>query len=159
MIFGRLFKGTVQLIVLATNFFLLGCEASEIGGNEKIDSKFLYFVVLSEFAINTTGLISVTRDWGLRKNDFDGFPTSLQKYRFGVIQKLLDKHGIKSVSIERSTMSIEFNLFDSGVFGDSYLSLVYSKVPEKSTILTTPDAWSCKPYSVDDWYVCNGLNK
>lgn len=156
MTFGRSFKGTVRPVVLAINFVLVGCEASEISDNKELDQKFPYFVIISEFAINTDGLISVTRDWGLRKNDFEQSPTRLQKSRFEVIQKLLDKHGIKSVSIERSSVSVEFNLFDSGVFGDSYLSLVYSELPEKSTILTTPEAWSCRSYRVDNWYVCNG---
>lgn len=156
MIFGRLFKGTALQVVLAINFFLVGCGTSETVANKNLDKKFPYFVIINEFAINTDGLISVTRDWGLRKNDFELSPTKVQKNRFEIIQGLLDKQDIKSISIERNSVSVEFNLFDSGVFGDSYLSLVYSELPERSTILTTPEVWSCKPYGVDDWYVCNG---
>lgn len=157
MIFGRLFKVSAPLAVLVINFSLSGCGggAADI---ENIDQKFPYFVVLNEFAINTKGLISVTRDWGLRKADFESTPTPLQKERFWVIQDLLDKHGVKSLSVERNSRSTEFNLFDSGVFGDSYLSVVYSEFPEKSTILTTPEAWSCKRYHVDNWYICNGAS-
>lgn len=158
MIFGRLFKVIALLALLASSLLLFGCEGLESRGMKYMDNNFPYLVTLHEFTVNTEGLNYVSRDWKLNEGNFGDIPTGVQKHRFGVIKALLGRYKIKSISVERNSMSTEFNVFDSGVFGDSYLSLVYSEFPARSTILTTPETWRCLRYSVDRWYVCSGLN-
>lgn len=154
MTFGRLFKDIVQpLIILATSICLLvGCS-----DQERVDKNFSLAVILKDYVINTKNLLSVTRDWGLRKKDFDGQPNALQVDRFTHIQSLLKIHGIKFIDIEKSSTTVEFNFADSGVFGRYYLSLVYSEAPKKATILNTPEVWRCISYKKDRWYMCKGV--
>ena len=153
MIFGPSFKAIARLVVLATSVqFLLGCD-----DQKKVDESFSLVVILNEYALNTDDLLVVTRDWGLREKDFSNLPSDIQKSRFLNIQALLETYGIKSVSIERKSVSAEYNFADSGVFGDSYLSLVYSEVPKESTILNTPEVWQCESYKKEKWYLCKGV--
>ncbi|MDM3872259.1 hypothetical protein QSV34_12965 [Porticoccus sp. W117] len=136
--------------MIAISTTLSGCDF--IAGSEShklslIEENFYKLELISEYALNgDVDVISSDRkDHGL---------LGYSQYRHNVLQKAIHDSGIKFLKIERSSGTIELNYMDAGVYGDAYLSLVYSKNPKKSTILTTPEAWQCKKYEKEGWHIC-----
>ena len=157
MIYGQLFKVFVPLVVIVISACFLGCDFTQSNKNFRIkwiDENFLKLKLKTDYVRDTEGLILVTRDWEISASSFKHAPTQKDLRRYQDIREFLIENQIKSVYVELNGQAIEWNFIDAGVFGDYYLSLVYAGQDTKSTLLTTPEVWSCRKYKGDSWYLC-----
>lgn len=114
---------------------------------------------LAAEALSFEGLYSVSGSEPWKDNVFKlmrSDPTWSEVERYNRIHTRLKDLNIKSLSVSSEQQTVSFVTYDSGVFGDIYQSIVYSRMPAKSTELTTPEVWSCRELKVH-WYMCNGV--
>ena len=110
-------------------------------------------------ALSIDGLSSVSGKNLYKDNAFKRFqvpPSASDIDNYNNLHKQLKKLNVKSLSVATNERSVSFVLYDSGVYGEAYQSVVYSERSEISTELTTPEVFSCKQSIYDLWFICEG---
>ena len=142
--------------------FLIGCgyfgeEIDESWVKDNLSS----LDQLAEEILSIEGLASVSGVEPYTDNTFNRFehhPSESEIDTYNNLQKKLESLAVRSVSVLPSELTVSFVFYDSGVFGDSYQSVVYSKRPDIATELNTPEVFKCKALSNNTWHICEGVN-